>query len=185
MLRLSRPAERRSTKIRGSASCPKGKLTAINLHVFSRNGVSPMSHHRFVCAAACVLGVTLPSACTTPPRVGSPVVDFAGDWPSYNRTRYGDRYSPLSEINTGNVAQLRTICTYMLPEVTALQTGPIVINGTMYFTTDTISYAINASNCAEKWKAVRHGETPSGLGVHRGFAYMNGVLFRGTSDVHV
>ena len=144
-----------------------------------------MSHHRFVLAAACVLGLTLPSACTTPPRVGSPVVDFAGDWPSYNRTRYGDRYSPLSEINTGNVAQLRTICTYTLPEVTALQTGPIVINGTMYFTTDTISYAINASNCAEKWKAVRHSETPSGLGVHRGFAYMDGRLFRGTSDVHV
>src|SRR5690242_21712929 len=55
----------------------------------------------------------------------------------------------------------------------------------MYFTTDTISYAIDASTCAEKWKQVRHSETPSALAVHRGFAYATGRLFRGTSDVHV
>jgi alcohol dehydrogenase (cytochrome c) len=54
----------------------------------------------------------------------------------------------------------------------------------MYFTTDTISYAIDASNCAEKWRSVRHSETPSYLGVNRGFAYVDGKLFRGTSDVH-
>ncbi|HEV7594333.1 MAG TPA: PQQ-binding-like beta-propeller repeat protein [Gemmatimonadaceae bacterium] len=106
------------------------------------------------------------------------------DWPVYNRTLAGDRYSPLSEINAANVAGLRTICAYTLPEVTSFQTGPIVVNGTMYFTTDTISYAINASNCAERWRTVRHSETPSQLGVNRGFAYMDGRLFRGTSDVH-
>ena len=55
----------------------------------------------------------------------------------------------------------------------------------MYFTTDTISYAIDASNCTEKWKAVRHSDTPSALAVNRGFAYANGRLFRGTSDAHV
>lgn len=117
---------------------------------------------------------------------GSPTLaSDAGDWAGYNRNLAGDRYSPLAEINTGNVGQLKTICNYTLPEVTALQTGPIVVNGTMYFTTDTISYAIDASSCAEKWKTVRHSETPSALGVNRGFAYMNGRLFRGTSDAHV
>ena len=108
----------------------------------------------------------------------------SGDWPGYNRTLAGDRYSPLAEINASNVGSLRTICGYTLPEVTSLQTGPIVVNGTMFFTTDTISYAIDASTCAEKWRTVRHSETPSGLGVNRGFAYMDGRLFRGTSDVH-
>jgi alcohol dehydrogenase (cytochrome c) len=138
--------------------------------------------------AACISGVIALSACTPPPIVGSPAAPLAvnaGDWPAYNRTLAGDRYSPLAEINAANVARLRTICSYTLPEVTALQTGPIVVNGTMYFTTDTISYAIDASNCAEKWKSVRHSETPSALGVNRGFAYMNGRLFRGTSDVQV
>jgi alcohol dehydrogenase (cytochrome c) len=114
----------------------------------------------------------------------APRVD-AGDWPSYNRTLAGDRYSPLAEINTRNVSRLRTVCSYTLPEVTALQTGPIVVGGTMYFTTDTISYAIDASTCAERWRTARHSETPSALLVNRGFGYSNGRLFRGTSDVHV
>ena len=147
-----------------------------------------MTYHRFALLAI----ATVLSACSTPPATVStgpaavaPVSVSSGDWPSYNRTLAGDRYSPLAEINAGNVAQLRTICSYTLPEATSFQTGPIVVNGTMYFTTDTISYAIDASNCTEKWKSVRHSETPSGLGVNRGFAYMNGRLFRGTSDVHV
>jgi alcohol dehydrogenase (cytochrome c) len=109
----------------------------------------------------------------------------AADWPGYNRTLAGDRFSPLDEINRSNVAGLTTVCTYTLPEVTALQTGPIVIAGTMYFTTDTRSYAVDAGTCAEKWQVERLGERRHPLGVHRGFAYLDGRLFRGTSDAHV
>ncbi len=79
----------------------------------------------------------------------------AADWLSYNRTLAGDRFSPLAEITRSNVSRLRSVCTYTLPEVTSLQTGPLVVGGAMYFTTDTISYAIDASTCAEKWKQVR------------------------------
>jgi alcohol dehydrogenase (cytochrome c) len=107
------------------------------------------------------------------------------DWPAYNRTLAGDRFSPLAEIDRGNVAQLRSVCTYTLPEVSALQTGPLVVANTMYFTTETRSYAIDAATCAEKWRAERPLEQPSPLGVHRGFAYLDGKLFRGTSDGHV
>jgi alcohol dehydrogenase (cytochrome c) len=109
----------------------------------------------------------------------------AGDWPTFNRTLAGDRFSPLAEIDRSNVSRLAVVCRYPLPEVTALQTGPIVVNGTLYFTTDTISYAIDAGTCAERWKSVRHSPTPSRLAVNRGAAYMNGRLFRGTSDAHV
>ena len=107
------------------------------------------------------------------------------DWPAYNRTLAGDRFSPLAAINRTNVARLRQICTFTLPEVTSLQTGPLVVNGTMYFTTDTISYAIDAATCARKWVRVRHSASPSALAVNRGFAYLDGRLFRGTSDAHV
>jgi alcohol dehydrogenase (cytochrome c) len=126
------------------------------------------------------------AGCTTAATIPAPTPDatVASDWPGYNRTLAGDRFSPLAEINRENVSQLHAVCTYTLPEVTSLQTGPIVVAGIMYFTTDTISYAIDASNCAEKWKRVRHSASPSGLAVHRGFAYLNGRLFRGTSDAH-
>jgi alcohol dehydrogenase (cytochrome c) len=117
-------------------------------------------------------------------RMRSADAPAASEWPGYNRTLAGDRFSPLSEINRENVAQLHSLCSYTLPEVTSLQTGPIVVAGTMYFTTDTISYAIDASTCAQKWKQVRHSASPSPLAVHRGFAYLNGRLFRATSDAH-
>ena len=66
-----------------------------------------------------------------------------------------------------------------------MQAGPIVVDGTMYFTTERGSYAIDAATCAEKWHVERQSSRPSPLGVHRGFAYLDGRLFRGTSDAHV
>ena len=135
--------------------------------------------------SAALTSVLLLAAChgsTSAPSPASAVA--AGDWPSYNRTLAGDRFSPLAELNRSNVGRLQQVCAYTLPEVTSLQTGPIVVGGTMYFTTDTISYAVDASTCTEKWKQVRHSASPSALAVHRGFAYMNGRLFRATSDAH-
>jgi alcohol dehydrogenase (cytochrome c) len=124
---------------------------------------------------------TSPAAAPAPeaPRVA------AADWPAYNRTLAGDRFSPLDEIDRGNVAQLTVACTYTLPEVSAMQAGPIVIAGTMYFTTERSSYSIDAATCAEKWRVERQSSRPSPLGVQRGFAYLDGRLFRGTSDAHV
>ncbi|HZF31404.1 MAG TPA: PQQ-binding-like beta-propeller repeat protein [Gammaproteobacteria bacterium] len=125
-----------------------------------------------------------------PPQLAAPARSQAadaapGDWPAYNRTPSGDRFSPLAEIDRANVAGLQAVCSYALPEVSALQTGPLVIAGAMYFTTETRSYAIDAATCAPKWVVERPVERPSPLGVHRGFAYWNGRLFRGTTDAHV
>jgi alcohol dehydrogenase (cytochrome c) len=145
--------------------------------------------NRIASAAGLVSGVMLLAACggrsAAPPPAAQAGTVAAGDWPGYNRTLAGDRFSPLAEIDRGNVNKLRLVCSYTLPEVSALQTGPVVIAGTMYFTTETRSYAIDAATCAEKWRVERPVEQPSPLGVHRGFAYLEGRLFRGTSDAHV
>jgi PQQ-dependent dehydrogenase (methanol/ethanol family) len=144
-----------------------------------------------VALAAVVLtacnGPTAPpsTSASAPAPSAAPQSTTAADWPSYNRTLAGDRYSPLDDIDRGNVARLKSVCTYTLPEVSALQTGPIVVAGAMYFTTETRSYAIDAANCAEKWRVERPVEKPSSLGVHRGFAYLDGRLYRGTADGHV
>src|SRR5579875_289986 len=74
-----------------------------------------------------------------------------GDWPEYNRTVAGDRFCPLRQINTANVAHLALQWSYQLPAVGSFQTGPIVVDGTMYFTTDLNSYAVDARNCQLKW----------------------------------
>jgi alcohol dehydrogenase (cytochrome c) len=136
-------------------------------------------------------------AATPTSTIGSPVAAAAsasvlpapgvaaGDWPGYNRTLGADRFSPLAEIDRSNVAQLRAVCTYALPEVNSMQVGPIVVDGTMYFTTERASYSIDAATCAQNWRVERQSTRPSPLGVQRGFAYLDGRLFRGTSDAHV
>jgi len=75
------------------------------------------------------------------------------DWLTYNRTLAGDRFSPLKEINRSNVAQLKAICTYTLPEVSSLQTGPLVVDGTMSFTT---AHAKHAARARTRQKARRN-----------------------------
>src|SRR5581483_6923077 len=129
----------------------------------------------FTFAAACHHGTPVSPAERVP----------AGDWPSYARTVAGDRFSPLAQIDRANVGGLQQVCTYELPDVAALQTGPLVVAGTMYFTTDTISYAIDGATCREKWRVARHSAQRNPLLVHRGFAWLDGRLFRGTTDAHV
>ncbi len=86
---------------------------------------------RIACLLTCVmLG-------TSPGITGESDSVAPGDWITFNRTLAGSRFSPLSEINRENVGRLRPLCTYTLPEVVALETGPLVIDGTMYFTSDT------------------------------------------------
>lgn len=100
------------------------------------------------------------------------------DWRTYNRTLEGDRYSPLDQITAANVGQLRQVCTYDLRDTLSFQTGPLVVDGTMYFTTDTATYAIDAATCKLRWRRGT-GQQPIYLRVNRGAAYDGGRLFRG------
>ena len=45
-------------------------------------------------------------AAALPALVAQPAKMRAGDWPMYNRDLAGTRYSPLTQINPGNVAKL-------------------------------------------------------------------------------
>ena len=124
------------------------------------------------------------AACAPCAMAASPAAPV-GDWPAYNRTLAGDRYSPLAQFTPENAGQLTLRCAYTLPEVVSFQTGPLVVGGTMYFTTYEGSYAIDAANCREKWSRHDKSSAPPGLAVNRGFAYLDGRLYRGTADAHV
>ena len=106
------------------------------------------------------------------------------EWLSYNGDLSANRFSSLSEINPGNVKNLLPACTYDTGETTAFQSGLLMTQGVVYFTTNDATYAIDASSCALKWKYSRPGGR-GGLGVNRGVAWLDGRLFRGTGDAHV
>src|SRR5579862_3830725 len=107
------------------------------------------------------------------------------EWPSYNGDLSATRFSPLSEITTGNVKTLRPACSYDTGETTNFQSGLLMVQGVLYFTTYDTTYAVDASNCALKWKYSRPGPAGGVLRVNRGVAYLDGKLFRGTGDAHV
>ncbi|HEX4274272.1 MAG TPA: PQQ-binding-like beta-propeller repeat protein [Bryobacteraceae bacterium] len=106
------------------------------------------------------------------------------EWLSYNGDLGANRFSSLSEINPGNVKNLRPACTYDTGETTAFQSGLLMVQGVVYFTTNTATYAVDASSCALKWKYSRPAGR-GGLGVNRGLAWLDGTLFRGSGDAHV
>jgi alcohol dehydrogenase (cytochrome c) len=112
--------------------------------------------------------------------------DSAGGWSSYNRTLLSNRYAPLAEINRGNVANLHPVCTYDIGSQTEFETGPLVIGDTLYATSETDIFAIDADTCVQKWRThedivVRERHFPT----NRGAAYLDGRLFRGTQDGRV
>lgn len=52
-------------------------------------------------------------------------------WAGYNNGYHGQRFAALDQINTRNVAQLKSVCELKLGEEGPFQTGPVVIGDTM------------------------------------------------------
>jgi len=126
------------------------------------------------------------AAAQAPPTaadVASPTVT-SGDWVTYNGPLAGDRYSPLEQITTGNVAGLRRVCAFDAPETVSFQSGILAVDGVLYFTAFKTTYAVDGATCQQKWKQTRE-EPDTFLKVNRGLGYASGKLFRGTGDAHV
>ncbi|HEU5041882.1 MAG TPA: PQQ-binding-like beta-propeller repeat protein [Gemmatimonadales bacterium] len=110
-----------------------------------------------------------------------------GDWGTYNRTLAGDRYSPLGEITPANVTRLTEVCRYETGERTPMQSGPLAVAGTIYFTSAQYTYAVEGERCRLRWRHryEYHPRPPFDLKVNRGVAYLGGRLFRGANDGRV
>lgn len=107
------------------------------------------------------------------------------DWSTYNRTLGGERYSDLSSISAQNVAGLRRVCQVKLESGGTFQSGPLLINGTMYLTTFHGTYALDPTTCATKWHNDHKPLGPEVTNTNRGVAYLDGMVFRGFQDGHL
>ncbi|WP_343808794.1 PQQ-binding-like beta-propeller repeat protein [Alteraurantiacibacter aestuarii] len=99
-----------------------------------------------------------------------------GDWRTINRDLAATRYSPLTEINRGNVGNLQQAWTYPLR---AFNTAvPVVVNGNMYITAQARVVALNAATGEEIWvheAASTPGQAPGAGGFSsRGVGYWAG-----------
>lgn len=120
-----------------------------------------------------------------PAKTARGAPDPATDWGAYNKTRSGDRFSPLAQITAANVGGLRQVCAYQLDKPVNMQTALIEIGGTLYFTTLEDTYAVDANTCALRWRhTYQLARSPpfDPNEVNRGVGWFAGKLFRGSND---
>lgn len=108
------------------------------------------------------------------------------DWRTYNANLAGDRFSPIQGLSPRVAPSLERTCVFDTGEPgPGGETGPIVINGVLYFTHNATTFAVDGATCREKWRHVRVAAPGVTLGVNRGVAFLDGRLFRGYTDGHV
>ncbi|HEX4651928.1 MAG TPA: c-type cytochrome [Granulicella sp.] len=103
------------------------------------------------------------------------------DWPVYGGQVAGDHYSPLRQINRGNVQALKVAWTFDTQEKGGLQTNPLIIGRSLFaFTPTQKVIALDAATGKQLW--VFNSGTP-GLQPTRGLSYWtdgnHGILFAG------
>jgi alcohol dehydrogenase (cytochrome c) len=113
---------------------------------------------------------------------GNDSANFLHSNMSYEQTRY----YPASQINSGNVKQLRPVFTFQTEVLESMETAPIVVDGIMYVTTSyNHVYAVDAVTGKEFWH-YKHKMGPVTTYCcgpnNRGVAIMGDRLYMGTLD---
>ncbi|MGI9257817.1 MAG: PQQ-binding-like beta-propeller repeat protein, partial [Gammaproteobacteria bacterium] len=95
-----------------------------------------------------------------------------GEWPSYNRDLAGTRYSPLTQIDASNVADLEQVWTYALGRNQTTgelgggsQFTPLVIDGVLYVAGADRLAALEPESGNELWRVMLGPAPPSRRGI--------------------
>ena len=113
------------------------------------------------------------------------------EWLSYGFNYEETRHSPLTNINTANVADLGVAWTYDLLTSRGVESTPIVIDGVMYVTSAwSVVYALDAKTGEELWVYDPGVDRAVGVNaccdvVNRGVAVYEGKIFLGVIDGRV
>ena len=108
------------------------------------------------------LAVGAVTGCSATGRPRAVTAPATGDWPAYGRDRGGARFSPLGQIDRTNVGTLAVDWRFSTGEAgpgyetgrrTAFEATPLVVSGTMYFSTPLGRvFALDAATGAERWR---------------------------------
>jgi alcohol dehydrogenase (cytochrome c) len=121
----------------------------------------------------------------TEARLASPE---AGNWLFYRGTRDGWGYSPLDQVDTGNVQDLVPVWTFSTGQISGHQAPPIVNDGVMFVSTPrNLVYALDARTGDVFWR-YQH-ELPDSLvafhNTNRGVALWDDKVYMATLDARV
>ncbi len=114
-------------------------------------------------------------------------------WLTYSGDYSGKRHSPLTQINTENVASLRPVWTFQTGTTTrgrGFETTPLIDDGVLYVTgSNNYAWAIDAKTGRRFWQYRRNLPDDLTYGasapVNRGFGMLGNSLFMVTLDAHL
>jgi alcohol dehydrogenase (cytochrome c) len=104
------------------------------------------------------------------------------EWPSYNRGLDGDRFSPLTLLNTDSAHNLRRLCSVQVASSGAFHASPLIVDGMLFVAATHTTMAIDPVTCEVIWKSLYSPTAHEVYGTVRGVAIADGRLFRGTID---
>jgi PQQ-dependent dehydrogenase (methanol/ethanol family) len=111
-----------------------------------------------------------------------------GDWLTYNGNDSGNRYSPLKQINTTNISQLKLKWIFPISYF-GLEVTPLAADGVLYVTGPNQVIALDALTGAALWRYSRPASVGMGgdakLGTNRGVAILRDKVFFVTDNAHL
>ncbi len=160
----------------------------------------PIQHYRHAILCMSFVALALPAlagSAAKPAAKGAAGVDGARiaaadtepqNWLAHGRTYGEQRFSPLRQVNDGNIEKLGLAWSYATGTRRGLQATPIVVDGTMYTTgVWSVVYALDAKTGAELWTF--DPQVPREWGryaccdaVNRGVAIWKGAVYFATLD---
>ena len=114
------------------------------------------------------------------------------NWTNSGHGYTNDRFSPLNEINAGNVTGLVPVAIAQTGFTASFETTPVVVNGVMYITTPMVNsrqavIAMDGATGREMWRYV-YADQPNHIccgPVNRGVVAAYGMVFFDTIDDHL
>ena len=111
-----------------------------------------------------------------------------GEWITHGRNYSETRFSPLNQVNDGNIKQLGLAWSFDTETTRGLEATPIVVDGVMYTTGSwSVVFALDARTGKQLWKW--DPQVPRSFGqkaccdvVNRGVAIYKGKVYVGTLD---
>ncbi|MEO8373344.1 MAG: PQQ-binding-like beta-propeller repeat protein, partial [Candidatus Solibacter sp.] len=111
-----------------------------------------------------------------------------GDWRTYNGSDSANRFSPLKQITTANVATLKLKWVFPIPYF-GLETTPLAADGVLYVTGPNQVFALDALTGEPLWHYSRPAspnlEGDASLGTNRGVALLRDKIFFVTDNAHL
>lgn len=139
----------------------------------------------------CLACAIITSSCTTFVQSSRPgptqsELDSSGTatdtWLMTNKSYDGLRYVHLDQINPGNAANLREVCTYDSGIEAPAQSAPVLYRGRIYFSIAQTTVAVDPRTCKEIWRYDWQLREKALSNPNRGVAIKDGKLVRGTQD---